>query len=73
VAERWNFADVVEVLARRSLRRLRHRNGRHGCLRDWKRWITVPHLMLHRNIINARSRQSIPRLTLSERAKVPIC
>jgi hypothetical protein len=29
--------------------------------------------MLHRNIINARSRQSIPRLALSERAKVRIC
>jgi hypothetical protein len=36
-----------------------------------KRWITVPHLMLHRNIINARSRQSIPGLALSERARVP--
>jgi hypothetical protein len=33
-----------------------------------KRWITVPHLMLHRNIINARSRQTIPRLAISKRA-----
>jgi hypothetical protein len=50
MAERRNFADVVEILARRSSRRLRHRNGRHGCLRDWKRCNTLPHLMLHRNI-----------------------
>jgi uncharacterized membrane protein YeaQ/YmgE (transglycosylase-associated protein family) len=27
-----------------------------------KRWITLPHLMLHRNIINARSRQLIPAI-----------
>ena len=30
VAERRDFADLVEVLERRRLRRLRYRNGRHG-------------------------------------------
>jgi hypothetical protein len=36
VAERRNFADPVEILAHR-LRRLRYRDGRHGCLRNLQR------------------------------------
>ena len=72
MAERRNFADVVEIFARCSLRRLRYRNGRHGCLRDWKRYNTLPHLMLHRNI-NARSHRQRGRAQSHSQRHIANC
>jgi hypothetical protein len=60
VAERRNFADVVEILVHR-LRRLRFRDGRHRCLRNLQHRTSLPHLMLHRNI-DARLRRAGTRV-----------
>src|SRR5262249_28558529 len=50
VTKRRNFADFVEVFARRCLQRVIRRDGRHGCLRNCTAGCSLPHLMLHRNI-----------------------
>jgi hypothetical protein len=50
VTERRNFADFIEVFARRCLQRVVRRDGRHGCLRNCTAGSSLPHLMLHRNI-----------------------
>jgi hypothetical protein len=50
MTERGNLADVVEILEPRRLRRLRHRNGRHGVSPNGNAGCSLPHFMLHRNI-----------------------
>jgi hypothetical protein len=43
------------------LRRLRFRDGRHGCLRNLQRRTSLPHLMLHRNIDADRGARALDR------------